>query len=131
MSFKGTSQKVINFFIPYNSNLSEIFSQKQDKVIEVFNNAFVKGLSGYIIEQFASYDKYIGALTDLAHDEDKPIAKCLSNAISIASLLSMSRMANISLINYVNKYLPQIKFSNVRIPDMGFVLFKTGMAEYL
>lgn len=126
MSFKGNSQKAINFFIPYNSDLSEIFTQKQDKVIEVFNNTFVKGLSGYIIEQFASYDKYIGALIDLAHDEDKSIAKCLSNAISIASLLSMSKMDNISLINYVNKYLPQIKFSSTRIPDMGFVLFKTG-----
>ena len=126
MSFKGNSQKAIKYFIPYQSELIEIFTSNQDKVIELFSNTFSKGINGYIIEQFESYDKYIGALADAVSDEDKPLAKCLSNAISIATLISMSNMAGLSLVNYVNRYLPQNKFNNTAIPDIGFVLFKTG-----
>ena len=74
MSFKGNSQKAIKYFIPYQSELIEIFTNNQDKVIELFSNTFSKGINGYIIEQFESYDKYIGALADAVSDEDKPLA---------------------------------------------------------
>ena len=60
LSFQGNTQKVFTYFLPYNSKeLSEKANSNPDEIISIFNNTFSKALTGYDIEQFPTYDKYI------------------------------------------------------------------------
>ena len=62
MSYRGNTQKVITFFLPYQEKVFETANSNPEHIIEIFDNTFAKGINGYNIEQFNSYDKYLAAL---------------------------------------------------------------------
>ena len=127
MSYRGNTQKVIKFFLPYQEKVFETANSNPQHIIEIFENTFAKGINGYNIEQFNSYDKYLAALSNISSsEEDIAIANCLSNSISLATLLSMSILNKESMISYINENLTQFKLNNTNVSDLGFILFKTG-----
>ena len=109
-----------------NKDIYEKANNNPDEIINIFNITFAKALNGYDIEQFVSYDKYILNLTQNASDENSMIIKSLGNSISLSTLLAMAKMNNSSTIDFINKTIPLFKLNNSTIPDIGFVLFKTG-----
>ena len=95
-------------------------------IINVFNKTFSKALNGYDIEQYSSYDKYILNIYQNSIDEEVKISINLANALSVSTLLAMAKMNNSISVDFINKTIPLFKLSNSTIPDLGFVLFKTG-----
>ncbi len=127
LSFQGNSQKVFTYFLPYNSKeLSEKANTNPEEIITLFNNYFAKALTGYDIEQFATYDKYILNLVQNANDTDVPIISLLGHSLSVSTLLAMAKIHNSNNIEFINSNIPLYKLSNTTIPDLGFILFKTG-----
>ena len=127
MSFHGNSQKVLTYFLPFQKNIYEIATQKPEDIINVFTNVFSKGIDSYNIEQFISFDKYILNLCDTVVDEtESKIALSLCNSLSLSTLLAMSKMNNMNIINFINDTIPSYKLNNSNIPDLGFIIFKTG-----
>ena len=127
LSFQGNSRKVFTYFLPYNTKeLSEKANTNPEEIITLFNNLFSKALTGYDIEQFTSYDKYILNLVQNASDVDLPIISQLGHALSISTLLAMARMNNSNNVEFINENIPLFKLNNSTIPDLGFILFKTG-----
>jgi enolase len=113
--------------LPYNSKeLSEKANTTPEEIITLFNNSFSKALTGYDIEQFTAYDKYILNLVQNATDTDLPIISLLGHSLSVSTLLAMARMNNSNNIEFINSNIPLFKLNNVNIPDLGFILFKTG-----
>ena len=113
--------------MPYNSKeLSEKANSTPEEIITLFNNSFSKALTGYDIEQFTAYDKYILNLVQNANDTDLPIISLLGHSLSVSTLLAMARMNNSNNIEFINSNIPLFKLNNVNIPDLGFILFKTG-----
>ena len=113
--------------MPYNSKeLSEKANTTPEEIITLFNNSFSKALTGYDIEQFTAYDKYILNLVQNANDTDLPIISLLGHSLSVSTLLAMARMNNSNNIEFINSNIPLFKLNNVNIPDLGFILFKTG-----
>ena len=127
LSFQGNTQKVFTYFLPYNSKeLSEKANSNPDEIISIFNNTFSKALTGYDIEQFPTYDKYILNMVQNASDIDMPVMNCLGHALSVSTLLAMAKMNNTNNIEFINQNIALYKLNNSTIPDLGFVLFKTG-----
>ena len=127
LSFQGNSQKVFTYFLPYNSKeLSEKANTNPEEIIALFNNYFAKALTGYDIEQFTTYDKYILNLVQNANDTDIPIISLLGHSLSVSTLLAMAKMNNSNNIEFINNNIALYKLNNTTIPDLGFILFKTG-----
>ena len=127
LSYLGNSQKVFTYFLPYNSKeLNDKANTNPEEIITSFNNYFSKALTGYDIEQFAAYDKYILNLVQNANDNDLPIMSLLGHSLSVSTLLAMAKMNNSNNIEFINNNIPLYKLNNVTIPDLGFILFKTG-----
>ena len=127
LSFQGNSRKVFTYFLPYNTKeLNEKANTNPEEIITLFNNLFSKALTGYDIEQFTSYDKYILNLVQNASDVELPIISQLGHALSVSTLLAMARMNNSSNVEFINENIPLFKLNNSTIPDLGFILFKTG-----
>ena len=127
LSFQGNSQKVFTYFLPYNSKeLSEKANTNPEEIIALFNNYFAKALTGYDIEQFTTYDKYILNLVQNANDTDIPIISLLGHSLSVSTLLAMAKIHNYNNIEFINSNIPLYKLINSTIPDLGFILFKTG-----
>ena len=127
LSFQGNSRKVFTYFLPYNTKeLSEKANTNPEEIITLFNNLFSKALTGYDIEQFTSYDKYILNLVQNASDVELPIISQLGHALSVSTLLAMARMNNSNNVEFINENIPLFKLNNSTIPDLGFILFKTG-----
>ena len=127
LSFQGNSQKVFTYFLPYNSKeLSEKANTNPEEIIALFNNYFAKALTGYDIEQFTTYDKYILNLVQNANDTDAPIISLLGHSLSVSTLLAMAKIHNYNNIEFINSNIPLYKLNNSTIPDLGFILFKTG-----
>ena len=127
LSFQGNTQKVFTYFLPYNSKeLSEKANSNPDEIIEIFNKTFSKALTGYDIEQFPTYDKYILNLVQNASDIELPIISLLGHSLSVSTLLAMAKMNNTNNIEFINQNIALYKLNNNAIPDLGWVLFKTG-----
>ena len=127
LSFQGNSQKVFTYFLPYNSKeLSEKANTNPEEIITLFDNYFSKALTGYDIEQFTTYDKYILNLVQNANDTDAPIISLLGHSLSVSTLLAMAKMNNSNNIEFINNNIALYKLNNTTIPDLGFILFKTG-----
>jgi len=127
LSYQGNSQKVFTYFLPYNTKeLNEKANTNPEEIIALFNKTFSKALTGYDIEQFASYDKYILNLVQNSNDEELPIMSSLGHALSVSTLLAMAKMNNSNYIEFINENISLFKLNNVTIPDLGFILFKTG-----
>ena len=127
LSYQGNSQKVLSYFLPFfHKEIQEISNNNPEKIINIFNNTFSKALNGYDIEQFVSYDKYILNLVQNASEEDSLVVKNLGNSISLSTLLAMAKMNNSVSVDFINQSIPLFKLNNSVIPDIGFVLFKTG-----
>ena len=47
MSYRGNTQKVITFFLPYQEKVFETTNSKPEHIIEIFDNTFAKGINGY------------------------------------------------------------------------------------
>ena len=127
LSFQGNTQKVFTYFLSYNTKeLFEKANSTPDEIITIFNNTFSKALTNYDIEQFTSYDKYILNFVQNASDKDIPIISLLGNSLSVSTLLAMAKMNNTNNIEFINQNIPLYKLNNNVIPDLGWVLFKTG-----
>ena len=127
LSYQGNSRKVFTYFLPYNTKeLLEKANSTSEEIITLFNNYFSKALTGYDIEQFSAYDKYILNLVQNASDRDLPIISSLGHALSVSTLLAMAKMNNSNSIDFINENIPLYKLNNTTIPDLGFILFKTG-----
>ena len=127
LSYQGNSQKVFTYFLPYNTKeLNEKANSTPEEIIVLFNNYFSKALTGYDIEQFTAYDKYILNLVQNASDKDLPIISSLGHGLSVSTLLAMAKMSNSNNIQFINETIPLYKLSSTTIPDLGFILFKTG-----
>ena len=127
LSFQGNTQKVFTYFLSYNTKeLFEKANSTPDEIITIFNNTFSKALTNYDIEQFTSYDKYILNFVQNASDKDIPIISLLGNSLSVSTLLAMAKMNNKNNIEFINQNIPLYKLNNNVIPDLGWVLFKTG-----
>ena len=127
LSYQGNSRKVFTYFLPYNTKeLLEKANSTSEEIITLFNNYFSKALTGYDIEQFSAYDKYILNLVQNASDRDLPIISSLGHALSVSTLLAMAKMNNSNNIDFINENIPLYKLNNTTIPDLGFILFKTG-----
>ena len=127
LSYQGNSRKVFTYFLPYNSKeLNEKANTNPEEIISLFNKTFSKALTGYDIEQFTSYDKYILNLVQNSNDEEMPIMSSLGHALSVSTLLAMAKMNNSNNITFINENISLYKLNNVTIPDLGFILFKTG-----
>ena len=50
----------------------------------------------------------------------------LGNSLSLSTLLAMAKMNNSISVDFINQTIPLFKLNNSTIPDIGFVLFKTG-----
>ena len=61
-----------------------------------------------------------------ASDIDMPVMNCLGHALSVSTLLAMAKMNNTNNIEFINQNIPLYKLNNNVIPDLGWVLFKTG-----
>ena len=127
LSFQGNSQKVLTYFLPFNQKeIQELANNNPDQIINVFNKTFAKALNGYDIEQFVSYDKYILNIYQNSADEETNIAVNLGNSLSLSTLLAMAKMNNSVSVDFISQTIPLFKLNNSTIPDLGFVLFKTG-----
>ena len=127
MSYRGNTQKSISYFLPFQEKVFETAKSNPEHIIEIFDNIFAKGINGYNIEQFNSYDKYLSALSNISsNEEDIAIATSLCNSISLATLLSMCILNRESMVNFINENFSHFKLNNSNIPDLGFILFKTG-----
>ena len=132
LSYQGNSRKVFTYFLPYNTKeLLEKANSTSEEIITLFNNYFSKALTGYDIEQFSAYDKYILNLVQNASDRDLPIISSLGHALSVSTLLAMAKMNNSNSIDFINENIPLYKLNNTTIPDLGFILFKTGETRLL
>ena len=123
MSFKGTTKKIISYFLPYQKNNFQTFTENPEKIIEIFEK-FSKGVNNYNIEQFNSFDKYLLALAQ--NENEKNIANLISNSISISTFISMAKISDFPIVNFVNTNFNHFILNNENIPDLGFILFKTG-----
>ena len=123
MSFKGTTKKIISYFLPYQKNNLQTFTENPEKIIEIFEK-FSKGVNNYNIEQFNSFDKYLLALAQ--NENEKNIANLISNSISISTFISMAKISDFPIVNFVNTNFNHFILNNENIPDLGFILFKTG-----
>ena len=127
LSYQGNSQKVLTYFLPFiQKEISEIANTDPNQIIKIFNDRFAKALNGYDIEQFVSYDKYILNLVQNATDEESKISYNLGISLSLSTLLAMAKMNNSISVDFINKTIPLFKLNSSSIPDLGFVLFKTG-----
>ena len=127
MSFHGNSQKVLTYFLPFQKSIYETATEKPEELIKIYENVFNKGINEYNIEQFISYDKYLLNLCDTVIDENESnIAKNLCHSLSLSTLLAMSKMNNSNIIDFINSTIPLYKLNSSNIPDLGFVIFKTG-----
>ncbi len=127
LSYQENSRKVMTYFLPFTQKeICETASTDPNKIIKIFNDRFAKALNGYDIDQFVSYDKYILNLVQNSSDEESKIIYNLGNALSLSTLLSMAKMNNSISVDFINKTIPLFKLNNSSIPDLGFVLFKTG-----
>ena len=127
LSFQGNSRKALTYFLPFNQKeIQEMATNNPDQIIKVFNNTFAKALNGYDIEQFVSYDKYILNIFQNSSDEDSKIAINLGNSLSLSTILAMAEMNNSNYVDFINRTISLFKLNNSTIPDIGFVLFKTG-----
>ena len=112
--------------MPYNSKeLSEKANTNPEEIITLFDNYFSKALTGYDIQQFTTYDKYILNLVQNANDTDAPIISLLGHSLSVSTLLAMAKMNNSNNIEFINNNIALYKLNNTTIPDLGFILFKT------
>lgn len=131
ISFKGSSQKAISFPIPYQTpELFELSEQNPQLFIDTFNTHFQSILTNATVEQFPLFDKLIlskakDILKSGTEDEQK-VCQCLSNAISISSLLGMGVTTALSVPKFFGYFFPKFIYNNDRIPNLGFVLFRTG-----
>lgn len=127
LSYQGNSQKVLTYFLPFTQKeISETANTDPNQIIKIFNDRFAKALNGYDIEQFVSYDKYILNLVQNATDEESKISYNLGISLSLSTLLAMAKMNNSISVDFINKTIPLFKLNSSSIPDLGFVLFKTG-----
>jgi len=92
----------------------------------VFNKIFSTPLTGYDIEQFSGYDKYLLNIVQNVLDEDQNIITLLSHSLSVSTLLAMAKMNNSNYIKFIGEKIPLFRLNNTNIPDIGFILFKTG-----
>ena len=127
LSFQGTSRKVITYFLPYTSKEEkDKATSEPEQIIKLFNDNFGAGLKDYNIEQYGSYDKLILGMVKYVGGENAQIAKCIGNAVCMATFLGMANMSNTPILDFINQTIPMYKLNNNVIPDLGFVLFKTG-----
>ena len=92
----------------------------------MFNKIFSTPLTGYDIEQFSGYDKYLLNIVQNVLDEDQNIITLLSHSLSVSTLLAMAKMNNSNYIKFIGEKIPLFRLNNTNIPDIGFILFKTG-----
>ena len=111
LSFQGNTQKVFTYFLPYNSKeLSEKANSNPDEIITIFNKTFSKALTGYDIEQFTAYDKYILNLVQNASDIELPIISLLGHSLSVSTLFILSTFSiSVFLLSLLN--ISKTKFS--------------------
>jgi len=127
LSYQGNSQKVLTYYLPFfQKEIHEKSLNEPEKIIEIFNKTFAKALNNYDIEQFIGFDKYVLNITENASEEEAPIINNLGNSLSLATILAMAKMNNSNAIDFINQTIPMFKLNNSVIPDLGFVLFKTG-----
>ena len=125
LSFKGNTQKVLKYFLPFQKNVFEIINQNPEKIEEIFDK--FDCINDYNIENFSSFNQSLeGLVQNLEDENDKLIAYNLSNSISLSSFVSMSIMNNLSLIDFIYEKYEDFILNEENIPDLGFILFKTG-----
>ena len=67
----------------------------------MFNKIFSTPLTGYDIEQFSGYDKYLLNIVQNVLDEDQNIITLLSHSLSVSTLLAMAKMNNSNYIKFI------------------------------
>ncbi len=61
-----------------------------------------------------------------SENEEKNIANCISNSISISTFISMALISDFPVANFVRTNFSHFILNDDNVPDLGFVLFKTG-----
>jgi len=103
----------------------EIVTQNPDKITEIFDK--FESINDYNIENFDVFNQSLeGLVQNLEDENDKIIGYNLSNSISLSTFASMSMMSNLSLINFIYENYEDYVLNEDNVPDLGFILFKTG-----
>ena len=127
LSYQGTTCKILSYFIPYQKEAQEIILKNPNVLHEIFDRKFKNKIINFTIEQFLSLDKEIlSAVNSSENGEEKIVAKCLGNALSVSIINSMYLIAHQEPIKFLSSKFSQFKLSNSTVPNLGFVLFKTG-----
>jgi len=103
----------------------EIVTQNPEKITEIFDK--FDCINDYNIENFNVFNQSLeGLVQNLEDENDKIIGYNLSNSISLSTFASMSMMSNLSLINFIYENYEDYVLNEDNVPDLGFILFKTG-----
>ena len=115
----------MKYFLPFQKNVFQIINENPDKLNEIFDK--FDCINDYNIENFSSFNQSLeGLVQNLEEENDKIIGYNLSNSISLSTFVSMSKMNNLSLIDFIYENYEDYILNEENIPDLGFILFKTG-----